>query len=34
MVFNDGNGSQITDLGDPASTGVGSGLQAMVAIAI
>ena len=34
MVFRDGDGSQITDLGDPASTGVGAGLQATVAIAV
>lgn len=34
MVFSDGDGSQITDLGDPASTGVGAGLQATVAIAV
>jgi protocatechuate 3,4-dioxygenase beta subunit len=33
-VFADGDGSQITDLGDPASTGVGAGLQATVAIAV
>ena len=34
MVFSDGDGSQITDLGDPATTGVGAGLQATVAIAV
>jgi protocatechuate 3,4-dioxygenase beta subunit len=34
MVFSDGDGSQITDLGDPASTGVASGLQATVSIAV
>jgi protocatechuate 3,4-dioxygenase beta subunit len=33
-VFADGDGSQITDLGDPASTGVGAGVQATVAIAV
>ena len=33
-MFSDGDGSQITDLGDPASSGVGAGLQATVAIAV
>jgi hypothetical protein len=33
-VFADGDESQITDLGDPASTGVGADLQATVAIAV
>ena len=30
----DGDGSQITDLGDPAATGVGSGLVATVAVGV
>jgi hypothetical protein len=34
MVFTDGDGSQITDLGDPASTAVAGGLQATVSIAV
>jgi hypothetical protein len=34
MLFSDGDGSQITDLGDPASAGVASGLQATVSIAV
>ena len=34
MVFSDGDGSQITDLGDPASTGIPNGVQATVSIAV
>jgi protocatechuate 3,4-dioxygenase beta subunit len=34
MVFSDGDGSQITDLGDSASASIGTGLQATVAIAV
>ena len=34
MVFADGDGSQITDLGDSASADIGTGLQATVAIAV
>jgi protocatechuate 3,4-dioxygenase beta subunit len=34
MVFADGDGSQITDLGDPASTGDGAGLVATVAVGV
>ena len=34
MVFGDGDGSQITDLGDSASADIATGLQATVAIAI
>jgi protocatechuate 3,4-dioxygenase beta subunit len=33
-VFADGDGSQITDLGDPAATGVGAGLVATVAVGV